>query len=29
VMSRAERAFIRGTQVYEYDYARREGVFTD
>jgi imidazolonepropionase-like amidohydrolase len=28
VMSRAERAFIGGVQVYEYDYARREGVFT-
>jgi imidazolonepropionase-like amidohydrolase len=28
VMSRAERAFIGGAQVYEYDYARREGVFT-
>jgi imidazolonepropionase-like amidohydrolase len=27
VMSRAERAFIGGVQVYEYDYARREGVF--
>jgi imidazolonepropionase-like amidohydrolase len=27
VMSRAERAFIAGVQVYEYDYARREGVF--
>jgi imidazolonepropionase-like amidohydrolase len=27
VMSRAERAYIRGVQVYEYDYARREGVF--
>jgi imidazolonepropionase-like amidohydrolase len=27
VMSRAERAFIGGAQVYEYDYARREGVF--
>jgi imidazolonepropionase-like amidohydrolase len=27
VMSRVERAFIEGTQVYEYDYAQREGVF--
>jgi imidazolonepropionase-like amidohydrolase len=27
VMSRVERAFIEGTQVYEYDYELREGVF--
>jgi imidazolonepropionase-like amidohydrolase len=27
VMSRVERAYIEGTQVYEYDYAQREGVF--
>jgi imidazolonepropionase-like amidohydrolase len=29
VMSRAERAFIDGREVYRYDYDRREGVFTD
>jgi imidazolonepropionase-like amidohydrolase len=28
VMSRVERAFVDGTQVYEYDYAQREGVFS-
>jgi imidazolonepropionase-like amidohydrolase len=27
VMSRVERAFVDGTQVYEYDYALREGIF--
>jgi imidazolonepropionase-like amidohydrolase len=27
VMSRVERAFIEGTQVYEYDYTLRDGVF--
>jgi imidazolonepropionase-like amidohydrolase len=29
VMSRAERAFIGGQQVYRYDYDRREGVFAN
>jgi imidazolonepropionase-like amidohydrolase len=29
VMSRAERAFIDGREVYRYDYDRREGVFTE
>ena len=28
VMSRAEVAFIRGREIYRYDYARREGVFS-
>ena len=27
VMSRAERAFIGGAEVYRYDYATRQGVF--
>jgi imidazolonepropionase-like amidohydrolase len=27
VMSRAERAFIGGREVYRYDYATRQGVF--
>ena len=27
VMSRAERAFIAGQEVYRYDYATRQGVF--
>jgi hypothetical protein len=27
-MSRAERAFIDGREIYRYDYDRREGVFT-
>jgi imidazolonepropionase-like amidohydrolase len=27
VMSRVERAYVDGTQVYEYDYALREGIF--
>ena len=26
-MSRAERAFIDGREIYHYDYDRREGVF--
>jgi imidazolonepropionase-like amidohydrolase len=29
VMSRAERAFIDGREIYRYDYERREGVFAD
>jgi imidazolonepropionase-like amidohydrolase len=29
VMSRAERAFIAGREIYRYDYDSREGVFTD
>jgi imidazolonepropionase-like amidohydrolase len=29
VMSRAERAFIGGREIYYYDYARRAGVFAD
>jgi imidazolonepropionase-like amidohydrolase len=29
VMSRAERAFINGREIYRYDYARHEGVFAD
>jgi imidazolonepropionase-like amidohydrolase len=29
VMSRAERAYIGGQQVYRYDYATREGVFAE
>jgi len=29
VMSRAERAFIEGREVYHYDYDRRDGVFTE
>ena len=29
VMSRAERAFIGGQEVYAYDYARRQGTFTE
>jgi imidazolonepropionase-like amidohydrolase len=29
VMSRAERAYIGGQQVYHYDYAAREGVFAE
>jgi imidazolonepropionase-like amidohydrolase len=29
VMSRAERAFIRGREVYAYDYARRQGTFAE
>jgi len=29
VMSRAERAFIDGREIYRYDYDRREGVFAD
>jgi imidazolonepropionase-like amidohydrolase len=27
VMSRAERAFLDGQEIYHYDYDRREGVF--
>jgi imidazolonepropionase-like amidohydrolase len=29
VMSRAERAYLDGREIYRYDYARREGVFAD
>jgi imidazolonepropionase-like amidohydrolase len=29
VMSRAERAYIGGAEVYRYDYAAREGVFAE
>jgi imidazolonepropionase-like amidohydrolase len=29
VMSRAERAFTNGQEIYRYDYDRREGVFAD
>jgi imidazolonepropionase-like amidohydrolase len=29
VMSRAERAYLNGREIYHYDYARREGVFAD
>ncbi|HEV2377962.1 MAG TPA: amidohydrolase [Streptosporangiaceae bacterium] len=29
VMSRAERAFIDGREIYHYDYERREGVFAE
>jgi imidazolonepropionase-like amidohydrolase len=29
VMSRAERAYVNGREVYRYDYERREGVFAD
>jgi len=29
VMSRAERAFIDGREIYRYDYDRREGVFAE
>jgi imidazolonepropionase-like amidohydrolase len=29
VMSRAERAYLDGREIYWYDYARREGVFAD
>jgi len=29
VMSRAERAYVDGREVYRYDYDRREGVFAD
>jgi imidazolonepropionase-like amidohydrolase len=29
VMSRAERAFLNGRQIYRYDYAGREGVFAE
>ncbi len=29
VMSRAERAFMDGREIYRYDYDRREGVFAD
>jgi imidazolonepropionase-like amidohydrolase len=29
VMSRAERAYLDGREVYRYDYGRREGVFAD
>jgi imidazolonepropionase-like amidohydrolase len=29
VMSRAERAYVNGREIYRYDYDRREGVFAD
>jgi imidazolonepropionase-like amidohydrolase len=29
VMSRAERAYLDGREIYRYDYDRREGVFAD
>ncbi|MBV9093033.1 MAG: amidohydrolase [Streptosporangiaceae bacterium] len=29
VMSRAERAYVNGREVYRYDYGRREGVFAE
>jgi imidazolonepropionase-like amidohydrolase len=29
VMSRAERAYVGGREVYRYDYARHEGIFAD
>jgi imidazolonepropionase-like amidohydrolase len=29
VMSRAERAYLDGREIYRYDYARRDGVFAD
>jgi hypothetical protein len=29
VMSRAERAFTNGQEIYRYDYDRREGIFAD
>jgi imidazolonepropionase-like amidohydrolase len=29
VMSRAERAYVGGQEIYHYDYARHEGVFAD
>jgi hypothetical protein len=29
VMSRAERAWIDGREIYRYDYDRRDGVFAD
>jgi imidazolonepropionase-like amidohydrolase len=29
VMSRAERAYVDGREIYRYDYERREGVFAD
>jgi imidazolonepropionase-like amidohydrolase len=29
VMSRAERAYVNGREIYHYDYARREGAFAD
>jgi hypothetical protein len=28
-MSRAERAWLNGREIYRYDYERREGVFAD
>jgi hypothetical protein len=28
-MSRAERAYLDGREIYRYDYGRREGVFAD
>jgi hypothetical protein len=28
-MSRAERAFIDGREIYHYDYDRRDGVFAE
>jgi imidazolonepropionase-like amidohydrolase len=29
VMSRAERAYVNGREIYRYDYGRREGVFAE
>jgi imidazolonepropionase-like amidohydrolase len=29
VMSRAERAYVNGREIYRYDYDRRDGVFAD
>ena len=29
VMSRAERAYLDGREIYPYDYDRREGVFAE
>jgi imidazolonepropionase-like amidohydrolase len=29
VMSRAERAYLDGREIYRYDYDRREGVFAE
>jgi hypothetical protein len=28
-MSRAERAYLDGSEIYRYDYDRREGVFAE
>jgi imidazolonepropionase-like amidohydrolase len=29
LISRAERAYVDGREIYRYDYERREGVFAD